>query len=213
MERINLGVLLRTKFQGMEQGIQWHAFQLPLVQSCINQATAKTPTTMRIPLLRKAVWRINSAITAVDCWRKDYTLAEQAVLDYYLELIEGFRKELLAELVKLDPSEAPRSWTQEELTQAFITEVKVIAAEAVLNHPHNAVEAAEQTAFSILSLLDCGWITDVDRETFQVNHWPGFRLVAVTNAEDIEYSKKYGQNYTDPDLELDSSLHERFYQE
>lgn len=213
MERINLGDLLRTKFQGVEQGIQWHAFQLPLVQSCINQVTAKTPAMMRIPLLRKAVWRINYAITAVDCWRKNYTLAEQAVLDYYLELIEGCRKEVLAELVLLDPSETPRSWTQEELTQAFIEEIRGIAAEAALNHPHNAVEAAEQTAFSILSLLDGGWMTDVDRETFQFNHWPGFRLVAVTNAEDIEYSKKYGHNYVDPDLELDWSLHDRFYQE
>ena len=210
---IDLLLTLSREFKGLEQGVNWRVFNLKTVQDQIARVSVPAPIPIKVKQLRQLVARLNDGITHVDCYKHHFTTEEQVVIVRYQEILTQLRIEALQQLMTLDPAGVPTPWTSEELTDAFIKQVRGRAVEAARNNPNDAIGAADQTAFSILSLLDSGWMEAGNEVATDITHYPGMRLVAVSDPEDIEYAKQCGKRWADPDTELDWALHERYYRE
>lgn len=210
---VNLTIQLGREFKGLEQSINWRVFNLKTIQDQITRVLVPAPTQIRVKQLRSLVARLNDGITHVDCYKHHFDTAEQAIIDRYQAILTQLRVDALAQLATLDPSSIPTPWTSEELTQAFMRQVREAAVIAARNNPNDPIGAADQTAFSILTLLDSGWMEVSPDDITDVTHYPGMRLIALHDPDNTAYAKACGKRYVDPDTELDWALHERYYKE
>lgn len=109
-----------------------------------------------------------------------------------------------SESEKKTMTDQPRAYTEAEVREQFLAQVRTLVRYWAGEHPlsnvpenYTAFQRCDGVAFSILAVIDGGDLS-----------LPAFSLIPSPHPEDADYCREHGQNWYPDDVDIRGALHD-----